>query len=78
MFDLNGFWTRYKWWIIGTVAVIIIIAVVIGVAVGINSSKNKEGFSGTDTSININGHTIDCTPEIKYMEEYLNTSKQLK
>ena len=76
MFDFTGFWNRYKWWIIGAIAVIVIIAVVIGVAVGF--SKNKEGFSGTDTSININGHTIDCTPEIKYMEEYLNTSKQLR
>lgn len=76
MFDFNGFWNRYKWWIIGAIAVIVIVAIVIVVAVGI--SKNKEGFSGTDTSININGHTIDCTPEIKYMEEYLNSSKQLK
>ena len=74
----ENIWQKYKiWFIIGIVVFIVIIAVIVFIVLFTRKNK-KEGFTGNlqgDNKINLNGHVIDCTPEINYMKEYLKTSQ---
>ena len=44
-------------------------------------NKNKEGFKesniNNNNTVEVNGHYVDCTPEIEYMNEFIKTSKGL-
>ena len=70
---------KQTWFIVGCcvfVTILIVVAIVLGV---ILSKKKKEGFeqktSLKDNKVEINGHQIDCNPELKFMEEFIKTSK---
>ena len=74
---IKNIWNKHKILII-IVFIVVIVSAVVGVTVGIVKNK-KEGFEqlSNDNTVEINGHIIDCKPELDYMEEFLKTSKGL-
>ena len=70
--------------LVSIIAFVVIVGIVVIVIMTIRN-KQKEGYSkstkasvlGGDKTIEINGNRVDCTPEINYMTEFINTSKGL-
>ena len=69
-----------------TIIIIIIITLIVIVIIAIIcivlyvKPKNKERYEQNSVNKNIvevNGHYVDCTPEIEYMNEFIKTSKGL-
>lgn len=60
---------------------IIIIGIVVYVIIKFTVlDKKKEGYKESmkdNNTVEVNGHYIDCTPEIEYMNEFIKTSKGL-
>lgn len=63
-------------------AAILIIAIVVIFAVVFSTRRHKiekftQGSTSDSPTVTINGHVIDCTPEINYMRDYIKTSQNL-
>lgn len=68
--------------IIGVIIIGVIIAVIciiLKYKTNVFNKNEKEGFKeSTDkNTVEVNGHYIDCSPEIEYMNEFIKTSKGL-
>ena len=74
---ISEVWDKHK--IIIIILAVIIIGCIIAVIIVciIYIPKKKESFSQPVNTVNINGHIIDCTPEINYMNEYIKSSQEL-
>ena len=67
---------KILFWVIVAIVIVVIIAVIV---IAVKFAPKKEGFEQTkNNKIEINGHIIDCSPEIEYMEEFIKTSQELK
>ena len=81
--SLPDFWNKNwknKLIVIGIAALILITVIVIAVVVPIVVTSKESFTSGKAVSqniVNVNGHEIDCTPEINFMTDYIKSAQEL-
>ena len=79
--SLTDFWNRNwknKLIIIGVPILILIVIAVIVIAIVLTSKESfTSGKAVSQNIVNVNGHEIDCTPEINFMTDYIKSAQEL-
>ena len=79
--SLTDFWNKNwknKLIIIGVPILILIVIAVIVIAIVLTSKESFTPGKGVSQNIvNVNGHEIDCTPEINFMTDYIKSAQEL-
>ena len=79
--SLPDFWNKNwknKLIVIGIAALILIVIAVIVIAIVLTSKESfTPGKSVSQNIVNVNGHEIDCTPEINFMTDYIKSAQEL-
>ena len=79
--SLPDFWNKNwknKLIIIGVPILILIVIAVIVIAIVLTSKESfTSGKAVSQNIVNVNGHEIDCTPEINFMTDYIKSAQEL-
>ena len=80
--SLTDFWNE-NWknkLVVISITVLILTVVIVIIVVPIVMSSKESFTSGKAVSqniVNVNGHEIDCTPEINFMTDYIKSAQEL-